>query len=189
MHMMLAEIAERVRTMREIVEITQEEMAVKCGVTLEQYQALESGQQDFTFGFLYQCAEIFGVDMMALLTGTTPKLSFYSIVRAGQGLPISRREGFTYYHLSPNFKNKVCDPLLVTAPYSEEEQSKPIQLSYHEGQEFDYILKGSLKIQLEDHIEVLSEGDSIFFDSGHGHGMIATGGQDCIFLAMVLKAD
>lgn len=187
MELMLAEIAQRVRATREMLEISLEEMAQGCSVTLEQYQALEQGQTDFTFGFLYQCAEIFGIDMIALLTGSTPKLTFYSIVRAGRGLPIRRREGFTYHHLAPRFKDKVCDPLLVTAPYREEEQNQPVALSNHEGQEFDYVLKGSLKIRLEDHVEILKEGDSIFFDSSHGHGMIATGGEDCIFLAMVLK--
>jgi quercetin dioxygenase-like cupin family protein len=48
-------------------------------------------------------------------------------------------------------------------------------------------MKGTLKVQLDDHVEVLSEGDSIFYDSGHGHGMIATGGADCTFLAFVMK--
>ena len=58
---------------------------------------------------------------------------------------------------------------------------------YHEGQEFDFILKGSLKAQFENHTEILHEGDSVIYDSSHGHGMIATGGEDCLFLAIILK--
>ena len=27
----------------------------------------------------------------------------------------------------------------------------------------------------------------IYYDSGHAHGMIATGGEDCVFLAVVMK--
>lgn len=34
---------------------------------------------------------------------------------------------------------------------------------------------------------MLSEGDSIYYDSGHRHGMIATGGKDCEFIAVVIK--
>ena len=75
----------------------------------------------------------------------------------------------------------------MRAPYLPEEQDQPIHLSFHEGQEFDYILKGSLKVAMEDKIEVLGEGDAIYYDSGHGHGMIATGGEECVFLAVVLK--
>ena len=162
-------------------------MAQTTGVSEQEYQDLEDGKGDFSFTFLYQCAERFGVDLVEILTGDSPKLSFYSVVRNGQGLPIERRRGFTYNHLAYLFENKLCEPFLVRAPYLPEEQDQPIHLSFHEGQEFDYILKGSLKVAMEDKIEVLGEGDAIYYDSGHGHGMIATGGEECVFLAVVLK--
>ena len=34
---------------------------------------------------------------------------------------------------------------------------------------------------------VLHAGDSIYYDSSHGHGMIAAEGEDCEFLAMVVE--
>lgn len=183
----LAEIAQRIRTLREILEITQEKMAEKTGVSEEEYINLESGDCDFTFTFLYECSKVFGVDLMEIVTGENPKLSFYSIVRKGMGLPIKRREGFTYQHLAYLIKERIAEPFLVTAPYIADEQEKPIHLSYHKGQEFDFILKGSLKCRLEGHTEILNEGDAIYYDSGKGHGMIATGGNECLFLAVVFK--
>ena len=60
-------------------------------------------------------------------------------------------------------------------------------LSKHEGQEFDYIISGSLKVQMDKYTEVLKEGDAIYYNSGRAHGMIATGGEDCKFLAVVIK--
>jgi len=187
MELKLVEVAERIRTLREIMEFTEEEMAAKTHISVEEYRAFEAGTADFTFTFIYKCAEAFGVDMIEILTGEKPKLSFYSIVRSGKGLPISRRAGFSYQHLAYRFTGKNSEPFLVTAPYSEEEQDKPIHLSHHEGQEFDYIISGHLKIALEDKIEVLGPGDAIYYDSSHGHGMIATGGEPCTFLAMILK--
>ena len=183
----ILEIAQRIRGLREILDITQEEMAAKTDVSLELYREYESGEKDFGFTFLYMCAQEFGVDIVELLTGEKPRLSFYTVVRNGKGLPMKRRQGFTYQHLASRIKDKLAEPFLVTAPYSEAEQSRPIELSRHKGQEFDYIVKGSLKVQLEDHVEVLGEGDAVFYDSGHGHGMIATGGEDCTFLAFVMK--
>ncbi len=183
----LMEIAERIRGLREILEFSEEEVAAFTDVTLEEYRMLEAGKSDFTFTFLFKCAEKFGVDMVELLTGDRPKLSFYSVVRAGKGFPIKRRQGFEYQHLGYLFRNKLAEPFLVKAPYIEAEQNEPIHLSYHEGQEFDFILQGSLKVAMEDHVEVLHAGDTIYYDSGHGHGMIATGGEECIFLAVVLK--
>lgn len=183
----ITEIAERIRTLREILEITQEEMAAVTECTVEEYRAAENGENDFSFTFLYKCAEHFGVDIVELLTGEPPKLSFYTITRKGQGIPIKRRAGFEYLHIAHLFKEKTAEPFIVTAPYHEEEQDQPIHLSHHEGQEFDYILEGQLKVVMEDHIEILNEGDCIYYDSGHGHGMIATGGKPCTFMAVVLK--
>lgn len=38
----------------------------------------------------------------------------------------------------------------------------------------------------EDHLEVLHEGDAVYYDSGRGHGMIAGDDADCEFLAIIL---
>lgn len=187
METQIKEIAERIRGLRQIMDISEEELAEITGVTINEYRAFESGTEDFTFTFLLKCAQRFGVDIVELMTGENPHLTFYSIVRKGQGLPIERRKGFEYCHLAPYLKNKLSEPFIVTAPYSEDEQNKPIKYSTHDGQEFDYILKGSLKVDLDGHVEVLNEGDAICYDSSHRHGMIATGGKDCEFLAIVLK--
>lgn len=183
----IREIAERIRGLRQILEISKEDMAKNTNVSLSEYESYESGESDFGFTFLYDCAKIFGVDIVELLTGEKPKLSFYTIVRAGKGLPMKRRKGFQYQHLAYRIQGKLAEPFVVTAPYDQAEQTQPIHLSRHKGQEFDYVLKGSLKVQLENHVEVLSEGDSVFYDSSHAHGMIAAGGGDCVFLAFVIK--
>ena len=187
METQIKEIAERIRGLREMMDISVEEMAKITGVDVEEYRVYENGGNDFTFTFLLKCAQHFGIDIVELMTGEDPHLSFYTVIRRGTGLPIQRRKGFEYRHLAPVIKNKLAEPFFVTAPYSEDEQQKPIKFSTHEGQEFDYIVKGSLKVDLDGHIEVLSEGDSLFYDSGHRHGMIATGGNDCEFLAIVIK--
>lgn len=187
METQIKEIAERIRGLREMMGISAEEMAKNLGLGLADYESYERGELDFPFTFLMKCAQCFGIDMVELMTGENPRLSFYTVTRAGHGLPIERRKGFDYKHLAPYIKNKLAEPFIVNAPYSDEEQNKPIKYSTHEGQEFDYILKGSLKCDLDGHIEVLNEGDSILYDSGHCHGMIATGGSDCDFLAILLK--
>ncbi|MDR1002870.1 MAG: cupin domain-containing protein [Oscillospiraceae bacterium] len=183
----LIEVAQRIRALREIMDFSADEMAAAAGVSSEDYTKAENGEVDFGFTFLYKCAEKFGVDIVELLTGENPKLSFYSIVRSGEGLDIKRRAGFKYNHLAYRFRDKISEPFVVTAPYSEEAQTKEIELSTHEGQEFDYVLSGSLKVQFETHTEVLNEGDAVYYDSGRAHGMIATGGKECVFMAVVMK--
>ena len=181
------EVANRIKALREDMGFSMQEMAESTGRTLSEYTAQESGEEDLSFTFLSKCAAKFGVDVIELLTGENPHLSGYSLVRAGDGLPINRRAGFQYLHKAPFLRDKLCEPFLVTIPYLEEEQDKPIHLSYHKGQELDFIISGSMKFRYEDHIEEVSVGDTLLYDSGRGHGMIATGGEDCVFMAIVMK--
>jgi len=187
----LQDIAMRLRSLRDDVGVSVEEMAAATETTPEQYEALESGTVDFSFTMLYHAANKLGVDMIDLLTGEGPNLSGYSIARAGEGLSIKRRAGFEYLHLAPTFKDKLAEPFVVTAPYFAEEQDKPIALSSHAGQEMDYVLSGRLRFAYEDALGVRTEelgpGDALFYDSSKGHGMIAAGGEPCTFLAVVFK--
>lgn len=185
----IVDVARRIRSLREDMEFTTEEMAQATGRSVEEYETMESGESDFSFTFLYRCADKLGVDMVDLLTGETPHLTGYTVVRAGKGLSIKRRAGFEYRHLAANFRDKESEPFFVSAPYIPGEEDKPIHLSKHAGQEFDYILRGSLRFAYEDHVEDLHAGDSVYYDSGRGHGMVAIGGQPCEFLAIVLRDD
>ncbi|MBQ8248719.1 MAG: AMP-binding protein [Clostridia bacterium] len=183
----LKEIAERLVALREIMGLTTADMAKRTDVSEEEYMAVESGESDFSFTFIHKCAQTFGVDATDILKGSSPTLSSFSVTKAGDGLPIVRRKGFNYNNLAPLFKNKTAEPFVVTAAYHEDEQNMPIKLATHEGQEFDYILEGKLKVQIDDHVEVLTAGDSIYYNSGTPHGMVAYDG-DCKFLAVVIDA-
>ena len=135
MENMLKEVGGRIKELREIMNFSQEEMASKTNVTLADYQALEAGKMDFSFTFIYKCAQTFHVDVTDILKGSSPTLTSYSVTRKGGGLPITRRQGFSYNNLAPMFKDKLAEPFHVTAPYIEAEQNQPIKLSTHEGQE------------------------------------------------------
>lgn len=183
----LKEVAGRIRSLREDMDVTMQEMADFTGRTLAEYAAQESGEQDLSFTFLYKVAKRLGVDPIELLTGENPHLSGYSLIRANEGLSVKRRMGLEYLHKAPHFKDKLAEPFLVTAPYLEEEQDKPIHLSYHRGQEIDCIVSGHMRFAYEGHVEELGPGDVLMYDSGRGHGMIATGGEPCVFYAIVLR--
>ena len=189
MDYVIEQVAQRIKGLREMLDISKEHMAEATNTSLENYIEAEEGKNDFSFTFLYLCAEQFGVDLIDLLLGESPKLSFYSIIRSGKGMSVKRRSGLEYKHLAYTFKDKTAEPFLVTAPYAESEQDAEIPLSFHEGQEFDYVLSGSLKVRFEDKVEILGPGDCVYYDSGRGHGMIATDKTDCVFLAIVIKKD
>lgn len=182
-----AEIAQRLKGLREMLDLTAEDMAAVTGLSSDDYAKYETGERDFSVTFLYNCAEKFGVDVTELLTGTTPTLSSCSIVRAGQGVVTNRRRLFSYEHLAHNFKGRTAEPFLVVAPYEEGSEDRPIALSSHNGQEMDYILEGQMRLVVNGRTTLLNAGDTAYYDSAQPHGMIAVGGAPCKFIAVVLK--
>ena len=183
----LKEVAGRIKGLREAKGYTQEELAKLTGVSVEDYQLLEEGDTDFSFTFIYKCAKACGVEVVDLLEGTSTTLSSFAITRKGEGLKIVKKHGVVYNNLAPKFKEKLAEPFLVKFPYIPEEQNAPMKLNSHKGQEFDVIVKGSLKVQIGNHVDILNEGDSIFYNSIIPHGMIAVSEGGCEFHAVVLN--
>lgn len=180
----IREVAERIKAVRESVGLSPEEMAQKTEISTFEYLAYEGGAKDFSFTFIYKFANACGIEITDLMEGESPHINSFDITRKGEGLPIARRKGFTYLRLAPNFKNKIGEPFLVTVPYVDEK----FRVSHphtHEGQEMDIVISGQLKVQVGDNVEILNEGDSIYYDSSEPHDEWAVGGQECKFYAIV----
>lgn len=125
---------------------------------------------------MHKCAKVFGIELTDLLEGHSAKLTGYTVTRKGQGLVTASEDGITIRDMAAMFRQKLATPYWVTYEYSEALQDQPIHTTTHDGQEFDLVLKGSMRVRVGDHEEVLHEGDSIFYKSSTPHGMIARGG-------------
>ena len=183
----IREMAGRIRELREVTGISQEEMATRTGVTLEEYRLCEAGQMDLNIAFLYRCALCFGVDVTDLIEGQSPKLRSYSLTRAGAGQKIEEAHHMVGYNLAAGFANRIALPLYMELGYRPGAEQQEIELTVHEGQECDLVIRGHMKIQIGEHSEVLHPGDCIYYDSATPHGMIAVDGEDCAFYAIVLN--
>ena len=182
----IQEMAGRIKELREIQKFTPAEMADKTGVTIDEYLACERGEKDLNFAFIYRCAVALGVDVTDIIEGVSPTLSSYTLTRKGEGQRIDEAHGMIYHNLAPSFQNRVAEPLYVQVPHDPEAENTDIELTSHAGQELDIVISGKLMVQVGSHKEVLNEGDTIYYDSGTPHGMIAVGGEDCYFYAIVL---
>ncbi len=185
----LSEVANRIRELREIMGWTVAEMAQKTEISEAKYMEYEQAEADLPFTFIHKCAIAFDVEMTELLEGKTAKLSSYTVTRKGQGQETAKEDGIEIRNLAPKFKDKQSEPYMVRYEYNPELQNKPIHLTKHSGQEFDLVLEGSLKVQIGEHVEILHEGDSIYYNSSTPHGMIAVDGKDCVFCAVVLTGE
>jgi quercetin dioxygenase-like cupin family protein len=180
----LQEIGARLGALRDIFDISVEKMAQIMKISVDEYTAYERGQRDFSFSFLQNAAQIFGVDVVDIISGESPKLTKCALVRKGEGYGIERRKAYDYKHLAFTFSNKRAEPFLVTV---EPKPGETPTLHSHEGQEFDYMLSGKMEFHFDNIVYELNEGDSVYFDSGVPHAMKAEGDQAVQFLAVVIK--
>jgi len=177
------EIAERVRVLREIEDISVEALSQELGFDPAEYNAWESGEKDFPVGALVEIAARFKIDLSELVSGAASKLKTFCVTRAGQAPEVSRRPMYGYWNLAYNFHRKKAEPFIVEA--NSETESKPISLNTHPGQEFNYVLEGRLLVSIGGHETELGPGDCVYYDSSEPHGMKALGGKPARFLAIV----
>lgn len=177
-------ISQRIHDLRLDLGLTADAVASTAHIEPEIYEAYERGEGEFSFSHLFNIAEALDVDISDLLTGESPKLKGYVLTRKGEGLAFDRRAQYHYSHLASNFSGKKAEPFIVTV--EEDKPGAAKEAHSHEGQEFDYILNGIMRLVLAGNEIYLREGDSIYYDSSLPHVMYAPEG-DCRFIAVVLK--
>jgi len=164
-------IAQRIRELREILEIPAEQIAEKLKLDTQEYRNYEEGKADIPIGVIYSVAAELQVDPTVLLTGDAPKMNTYTLVRKGRGVNIERYPGYSFSLLAFNYINRDWEPMLVTLSPKE----KP-ELVTHGGQEFNYVLEGSIELVIGNKSFILNEGDSMYFDPKLPHGQRARDG-------------
>jgi len=180
----MKEIAQRVSELRELSEVSLKDMANDINVPVETYKSYEEGINDIPASVLFEISQKLNVDMGLLLTGEETRMHIFTVTREGKGVRVERRKQYKYENLAEKFIHKKAEPFIVTVQPRNEE-GKPSTNS-HPGQEFNYVIKGSLKIYIHDNEIVLEKGDSIFFDSSYKHAMEALDGKKAKFLAIIL---
>ena len=183
----IKQIAGRIRELRLISGLSEAEMAERTGITVEEYRECEAGNRNLSIAFLYHCTLSFGVDMGDLLEGKSPKLRSYALTRRGEGQRIEEAHHMVGFNLAAGFRNRIALPLYMELKYRPGGEYEDIEVTTHEGQECDIVIRGHMKIQIGGHSEILYPGDCIYYDSSVPHGMIAVDGEDCAFYAIVLR--
>lgn len=180
----IKEIADRVHELRELSNFTVKEMAKYLQVSDETYEKYESGTEDIPASVLFEIAHKLRIDMATLLTGEEPRMNIFTVTRGGKGVSVERRKQYHYQNLAENFIHKKAEFFIVSVepkPYG----AKP-ETNSHPGQEFNYVLEGSLKVYIHNNEITLNKGDSIYFDSTYEHAMEALEGEPAKFLAVII---
>lgn len=176
-------VADRLKGLRDIMDVTVQEAAEVCRISVEQYESYESGNVDIPVGVLQSMAKKYKIDLGTLISGKEPHMQFYCLTKKGKGLSVDRRSDYKYQALASGFQNRKADPFLVTIT---PEATKEIHFNSHPGHEFNYMIEGSMKIVIDGKELILEEGDCLYFDGTKNHGMQALNNKNAKFLAMII---
>ena len=167
----IKQISERLKGLRDVLDITVEEMANTCGITTDEYLAMENAESELHVSNLQKIALKYDIPLDVLMFGEEPHMSSYFLTRKGKGLSVERRKAYQYESLASGFRGRKADPFIET--------------NTHSGQEFNMVLEGDMELTIGKKTLTLHEGDSIIFDSTQPHGMRTLGESKVRFLAII----
>lgn len=180
----IKEIAARVRELRELSDLMVKDMAEYLHISDETYENYENGTEDIPASVLFEIAQKLRVDMAILLTGEEPRMNIFTVTRDGNGVSVERRKQYRYQNLAEKFIHKKAEFFIVSV--EPKPNGNKSETNSHPGQEFNYVLEGSLKVYIHNNEIVLNKGDSIYFDSTYEHAMEALEGKPAKFLAAII---
>lgn len=182
-------VGERVKRAREDKGLSLLDMSRRTGLDETLLSEIEEGQSAPPLGTIIKLAKALEMKMGYFISGD--ELRPFTIVRRGDRRVVSRYDskrdkhyGYGYESLAPYKKNRHMEPFLVTLQPSTTEEER----STHDGQEFIFVLSGSMEVRLGEEIHVLEPGDAIYYDSTVPH-LVKCHDQETTRILAVLYAE
>lgn len=151
---------------------TLEELACRSGLSKAFLSRLESGSRQASIAAALTLARIFGVSLASLFESRLAAEPCV-IVRASDAVE-KNANGLKYVPLSNAGRFYNLQPIRVKVSPSRRGQEH----YHHDGEEWVYLLSGSLTLSLAGKTYDLAPGDAAHFDSRLPHRLIANGKQD-----------
>ena len=158
----LESVGKRIRKFRIDKSLSLENVANQTGLSVDYIKQIEAGKQIPPVGTLLQISRALQIDSGSLFKAEQKKaqerIKAYS----------KRTDNYAYTTLTPGAENKHLKAFRVTIDAMAEHQGVGYR---HDGEEFVFVLSGSVEIIVGDHVNRLSANDSLHFNSGISHNM------------------
>ena len=175
---MKLQIGERIKALRLASDLTQEELAVRAGLSKGFISQLENEQTSIQIDSLADILEGLGVTLAEFFSQADPQKVVFkpTDAKAVDGMGASRFE-----LLVPSSTNNVMDPILVTLQPGEKlEERDP-----HPGEQFGYVLKGTVLLTLDRKSFRVPARHCFYFESDRRHQLGNGGKGETTFLWVV----
>lgn len=179
-------VGRRIRQFREGKGLSLEDLAQRTGLPQQMLSEVENETASPPLGVLVKLGKALDMRWGTLISGGGDRA--YTVVRAADRQKMSRQAsqkgtsyGYTYETLAPHKTNRSMEPFIVTLQPTAGEAAP----SSHDGQEFVYVLDGVMEALVDDAVEILSPGDSIYYDSTAPHLLRPHGQHPVRILAVI----
>ncbi|MFH1024192.1 MAG: XRE family transcriptional regulator [Planctomycetota bacterium] len=159
-------------------------LARAAGMTKSALSKIETGRISPSIATLLRVADALGVRLTQFLA-EPETVSSCAFTRKGQGRMLTRdgsRFGYSYQALALDMPDKRGEPFLLTI-----RPGDPVGKFHHGGQEFVYMLSGTLAFTVGRACFTLKPGDSLYFDPNQVHTTKVVGRAPARFLCVFLQ--
>lgn len=183
-------IGGKVKGIRESRNLTIDDVSERSGVSTEQIQRIEDNIEIPSLAPLIKIARALGVRLGTFLddqkelgpvVNRAGNVSERNTIRFTNDYAAARNH-MEYHSLSQNKAGRHIDPFRIDIAASEQTDFIP---SSHEGEEFIYVLEGTIEVIYGKDNYTLEAGDSIYYDSVVAHHVHACGNGAARILGVV----
>ncbi len=160
---MIEEISNKIRSLRKEQSMTLKELSEKTGLSVSFLSQVENNTSSLAITSLKKIADALGKDMSYFFK--SPEIKSYHVKYEEQEPFIMEASKAEFVKLSGSFPNKNMEALIVTIPAQEQHGD----YFSHPGEEFIYVLDGTLEIILDGVTYTVKQGDSIHYPSTISH--------------------
>ena len=163
-------------------------MSQRTGLAVSTLSKVENRQMGLSFDALVRVANGLDVSFEALFNpgGDAIATGRRSITRNGEATEFSTPQ-YRYDVHGSELLTKRMIPLLMTIKARRPEELT--QLSRHSGEEYVHVIAGRVQVITDQYAPVsLEAGESIYFDSGMGHGFLSESREDATVLSICWTA-
>jgi quercetin dioxygenase-like cupin family protein len=169
-------IGKKIKRVRDAKGIPLERIANETGFSVAYLRDVEAGKATPPVGAILQLARALEIDSASLLKETESTME--KRIRAHT----QRTENYAYTTLTPGAENKHLKAFRVVIEAQQEHHGVGY---HHEGEEFDYVLAGKVQVTVGDHVNTLSAGDSLHFNSGIPHQLRSISGERAELIVVI----
>lgn len=185
-----ATVGFKIKGIRESKNLTIEEIAESSGLSTDQISSIESGQNLPSLGPLIKIARALGVRLGTFMDDNDslgPVVTRAKDRERERSISFSNgaadaRKHMEYHPLAQHKAGRHMEPFIIEINPNDKAQ---YQLSAHEGEEFIYVMEGVIELEYGKEKYILSEGDSIYYDSIVKHHLHGAKGNSAKILALI----